>query len=408
MGGGVVCTMACERPSIVCTSVEHEIPMPGFDAEEIDDADIGARIGSVQQACTRLTEDARASAPAPEALFDEAAAFLVPDANAPEIAPEALLAHLLRSRMIAAYLDHAQEHGVSLEPSAQATAARYDREAGTIFYNPRAALGPLLLAIAGELRRHWQDRAGALVPPLAFAPETALLVGRAQAADIAQATLRAAWDWRLAGVKAPWIHVEAGALADLGQAYAAEALLDFRGLASGDAALAVFEAWFLSPRCAAMDRTLIHRMLAGLSAPYQGLREVVDLAAPQLLAALGTRPIGENYLAPHAGSLLDDPLFTEVRDRANANFLWFVKFEDCLRRSEEPQLQREFRAAALAEARKDPLARLAESLAEGRDPGTPYEGAEVVAFRPAPRALTPGPRPDGRDAEVIRLFAGDT
>ncbi len=392
---GIFYTLGTARPPVVCTAVEHdpliylEVEEGAFADEEEPDAvgALGIKLTGVQRACARLSRDMAAARPAPADTFAAARAALAPGYEAPSLAPDALRALLGQSRMAAAHLDCADRYDVALRPSTQVAGAAYDRDARAIWYNPALPPGPLVLATAAELRRHWQDRQGALVPPLAFAPEQALLVSRAQAADLAQMAIRVAWDLRLSGDARAWAHVEGGALADLGQTFAAEAFLDFRGLNSGDAALAVFEAWFLSPRCAAGDRALIHRMLAGLSAPRarvaEGLSEAMSLAAPELLAALGRRPLGENYLARHVASILDDPLFTEVRDRANANFLWFVKFETCLRAAGEPGLARDFRAAAWADPAPDtaPEAQIVPFVPRGagaRNAPRAAQGGQVV------------------------------
>ena len=92
-----------------------------------------------------------------------------------------------------------------------------------------------------------------------------------------------------------------------------------------------FETWFLSDRCRVEDRRLIQAMLAD----HQGT--VFDADAPmqavsrELIAALGSVPFGKNYLAAHASTIISDAVFTEVRDRSNANFLWFIKFERSFR-----------------------------------------------------------------------------
>lgn len=54
-----------------------------------------------------------------------------------------------------------------------------------------------------------------------------------------------------------------------------------------------------------------------------------------LISALGEQPYGKNYLAPFARMIIEDPIFTEVRDRSNANFLWFIKFERSFRETEQ-------------------------------------------------------------------------
>jgi len=51
--------------------------------------------------------------------------------------------------------------------------------------------------------------------------------------------------------------------------------------------------------------------------------------------ALGEQPYGKNYLARFTDLIINDPLFTDVRDRSNANFLWFVKFEHAYNEAEQ-------------------------------------------------------------------------
>jgi len=51
--------------------------------------------------------------------------------------------------------------------------------------------------------------------------------------------------------------------------------------------------------------------------------------------ALGEQPYGKNYLARFTDLIINDPLFTDVRDRSNANFLWFVKFERAYNEAEQ-------------------------------------------------------------------------
>ena len=52
-----------------------------------------------------------------------------------------------------------------------------------------------------------------------------------------------------------------------------------------------------------------------------------ELLAIKIIAAIGAQPIGKNYLRDYAHFIVNDGLFTEVRDRSTANFLWFIKFE---------------------------------------------------------------------------------
>ena len=123
--------------------------------------------------------------------------------------------------------------------------------------------------------------------------------------------------------------------ADLGRAFAREAYLDFRTLNNGQAMAAVFEGWFLSERCRAQDKLLINQMLNDHQGYVFDMKEVDSALTPALISALGAMPFGKNYLAEHAMTIIDDAIFTDVRDRSNANFLWFVKFERTFRETEQ-------------------------------------------------------------------------
>lgn len=247
---------------------------------------------------------------------------------------------LRQSRLGDFYLNFAAEHNVTFIHSGQVAEAEYDRRAGVILLNPALEQADQVLLAARELRRHWQHRQGALIHPLIFQPDNAILINRIQVADLGVSMVRIAWELQLCGVKAPWERIENSSMADLGRALAREAFLDFRTLNNGQASAAVFESWFLSERCRAEDKKLIQQMLAD----YQGYVFDTESAGqgltPALISALGSMPYGKNYLAGHATTIMNDPIFTEVRDRSNANFLWFIKFERSFRETEQ-ELQQE-------------------------------------------------------------------
>lgn len=246
-----------------------------------------------------------------------------------------LLATLGLSRTAAGYLESAARYDIQLAYSKQTASAFYDRNAAIIYINPDLSRSERLIVATRELRRAWQHKNGALIHPLTFHPDQAILVNRAQIADLAVAMVRVSWELQLAGEKEPWEKIETGVMADLARAFAREAFLDFRTLNNGVASSAVFESWFLSERCRAEDRKLIQQMLAD----YQGYVFEGDQSSQQvtaeLIAALGTVPFGKNYLAPYVATIMGDALFTEVRDRSNANFLWFIKFERSFREAEQ-------------------------------------------------------------------------
>lgn len=242
---------------------------------------------------------------------------------------------LKESRMCAAYLLEAEKYGVHIIMSAQVEEAFYDRRSGCIAIYPHMDLTDQVLLLSRELRRHWQHRQGALINPLIFQPEHAILVNRAQEADLAVSVVRTAWELQLAGIRDVWERVENSPMADLARAYAREAFLDFRTINNGAASASVFEAWFLSERCRQQDKKIIQSMLADYKGYVFEHGAASENITTELIGALGSMPFGKNYLAQHAAVILDDPIFTEVRDRSNANFLWFIKFERSFKETEQ-------------------------------------------------------------------------
>ncbi|MCC7305050.1 MAG: hypothetical protein IT558_02200 [Alphaproteobacteria bacterium] len=241
---------------------------------------------------------------------------------------------IAKSRLGQAYLEFAAKHETEIKFSAQVCDAEYGRGKNIILINPDLGGADQILLAVRELRRHWQHRQGVLIHPLLFHPDNAILVNRALAADLAVSMVRAAWEMQLSGEKDAWERLENSSMSDLARAFSREAFLDFRTINNGQASAAVFESWFLSERCRNEDKKLIKQMLAD----YQGyVFDSADTAkgvTPALLSALGEMPFGKNYLAPHASTIIADTIFTEVRDRSNANFLWFIKFERSFRETE--------------------------------------------------------------------------
>lgn len=248
---------------------------------------------------------------------------------------ETLLETLRQSRLATAYLTCAQEHNVNIQYSSQVETSHYDRSAGVIMINPNAEFVDQQLLAVQELRRHWQHRQGALIHPLMFHPDNAVLVNRAQVADLIISIIRVAWELQLSGNKSAWERIENSTMSDLGRAFAREAFLDFRTINNGQAAASVFEAWFLTERCRAQDKILINQMLADYKGYVFDLEEAEQNITPTLISALGEMPFGKNYLAEHALTIIEDPIFTDIRDRSNANFLWFIKFERSFRETEQ-------------------------------------------------------------------------
>ena len=241
---------------------------------------------------------------------------------------------LRESRMAQALLQHAEDHDVEIQFSTNVKDALYDKKAGVILINPNIEDVEFYLLCARELRRHWQHRQGVLVDPLSFHPDQAIFIHRAQQADLAVAIVRIAWELQLSGYRSAWERIENSSYEDLGRTLAREAFTDFRTLNDGNASAAVFETWFLSERCKAADKHIIQRMLADYRDTALNTENIGHSVTMDIISRLGSMPFGKNYLAPYANLIMTDPIFTDVRDRSNANFLWFIKFEKSFRETE--------------------------------------------------------------------------
>lgn len=246
---------------------------------------------------------------------------------------ESLLEAISSSRYAATLIEIAHEKGVKFIFNAQEESARYTDE--KIILNPSMDKGDQLLLLARELGRFYADMNGGFVHPLKVEPDQAVLLNRVQMSVLSLTMVRVAWELQLAGQDDAWNRVETGGMADLGRAYARECFTDFRNNNNGEAATALIETWFLSERCKHEDKILIQAMLNDyngyvFSEPDESMPSVATI-----IAALGNVPYGKNFLVDHLEIIMLDPVFTEVRDRSNANFLWFVKFERTFRDTEQ-------------------------------------------------------------------------
>ncbi|MEK7802423.1 MAG: DUF6782 family putative metallopeptidase [Pseudomonadota bacterium] len=325
----VRCTWISDQPLFYsdCNDVVEDddyLDDPILNALERDIADMRDKAMAYDKISADFVEDENATS----ALFRDDAEFISAPYTAPASGLDAVVASLQQSRLGSQLLSFAQLHNVRLSESSQVSDASYDREAKLILMRPDLDLPTKTLVLARELRRVWQHRNGSGMHPLALHPDFAVLVNRAQNADLLVSMVRVAWELQLAGAKECWMLIDNSTMADLGRAFAREAIADFRSIHNGLAARATFETWFLSERCRKSDRSLIQQMLAD----YQGYvfsdnTEKSLLIAGDMLCALGKMPFGGNYLESIAQQMLTDPVFTDVRDRSNANFLWFIKFE---------------------------------------------------------------------------------
>lgn len=247
-----------------------------------------------------------------------------------------LLSLMHASRLASQYLSMAQLYGVKVELSNQVADASYDRDSHLILLRADMDEVDQILLLSRELRRMIQHRSGVGIHPLTLHPDFAILINRAQIADLTVSMVRIAWELQLAGYKDVWARIEHSPLTDLGRAFAREAIADFRSIQDGTAAKVTFESWFLSERCRKADRHLIQQMLAD----YRGYSfsdnpEASRFIALDILRKIGDMPFSSNYTENLAAQIMVDPIFTEVRDRSNANFLWFIKFERAFTEAEK-------------------------------------------------------------------------
>ncbi len=239
------------------------------------------------------------------------------------------------SRYAFSLLEFARGYDVSVRYCDEVDSAAYIRESGLIQINPRLSMEEQVLLAGRELRRVWQHRHGVLLNPLTFFPDQAVLVNRAQVADLTVSMVRIAWELQLGGFREAWERIENSPMSDFARIFAREAFLDFRTINNGMAMAATFETWFISERCRIEDKNLIQQMLSDYHGYVFDAEECSRAVTADLVARLGEVPFGKNYLAQYASTIIIDPLFTDVRDRANANFLWFIKFEKSFRETEQ-------------------------------------------------------------------------
>ncbi|MFP4097800.1 MAG: DUF6782 family putative metallopeptidase [Alphaproteobacteria bacterium] len=351
---GVAYTLDDSQP-VICTHIGDQ-PLFYLDEEIIDEeedylnieelAEIAKEIQTLKHEITGMDDAGIYLAEKTMALFNEfsdnmndistmADLYEIHGNETPQERISAIKELLEESRLAAAYLNVADKHNVQIIISEQIETAFYDRRSGTILLYPYMDLADQVLLVARELRRHWQHRQGVLLNPLAFSPEHAILVNRAQDADLIASVIRIAWELQLAGKRDVWQRVENSPMADLARAFAREAFIDFRTLNNGEACTSLFEAWFLSERCRQKDKVIIQSMLADQNSYTLGDEKSSYNVTVELIAALGEMPFGKNYLSKYAQIIIDDPIFMEVRDRSSANFLWFIKFERSFKQAEQ-------------------------------------------------------------------------
>lgn len=240
-----------------------------------------------------------------------------------------------QSAIFKSYLDFTAKQGVDIQLSDGIQTSIYNRKDKIILLNPNLNLVGATTSLVQSMRMVWNHKQGILINPLSFQPDEAILINRLFAADLDVTKTSYLWDLKLAGHDEAWMMAMNGADYDLCSAYAMEAMTDFRSIKGGLAARATFEKWFLTSRCKSHDREIIQTMMGGHTDMDIDNVDASRVIAMDVIVGLGKRPEAQNYLSAIIMPIMNDAIYGEVRDRSNANFLWFVTFERRMREMEQ-------------------------------------------------------------------------
>lgn len=271
-----------------------------------------------------------------------------PDMRAADIVPlKDLVETILQSRTGASLLSGPESKNLEIVYDTQTLASQYypGKERRVIALNPNRPRGDLLNLMSRELRRAWQDTQGALVNPLNFEPDEAILVNRAQSADAHMISIKIAWELKLVGETDAWDYLLGSPLADVGRTFEIKASADFRTLNNGEAARAAYDRFFEDSRTRMHDKRIIHQMLLDETG-YIKSTEKREKVSMELFKRLGELPHGRNYLSMKAKHMPTDMCYATVEDRSNANFLWFIKFERSFQEKELQMIQESVKLSA--------------------------------------------------------------
>lgn len=254
---------------------------------------------------------------------------------------------LLQSRTAQSLLLGPAAENLDIVYDAQSPASQYypRQDKPVITLNPLRPKGDLLNSLSRELRRAWQHRHGALVNPLSFEPDEAILVNRAQAADALMISIKIAWELKLIGQTEAWDYMLGSPLADIGRTFEIKAQTDFRTLNNGEASRAAYDKFFEDSRTKSHDKRIIHQMLLDETG-YIKSTEKREKVSMELFKRLGELPHGRNYLSMKSTHAPMDHCYATVEDRSNANFLWFIKFERSFQEKELQMIQESVRLSA--------------------------------------------------------------
>lgn len=215
------------------------------------------------------------------------------------------------------------------------------KQSKKIGIHPQMTYGEAIFYTARELRRAWLSLEGTLLYPLAYLPDDAILMNRILEADARAVAVWTAWELKLQGFDDAWDYILSSNEEQMAGAFARSAKADFRNLDNGVAARAAFDAWFFSGMVKKIDHRIIQDMLADEKGYVFSSEEPPLTITASLVDAIGEVPGQRNYLMGTGEKPLPGSDFAAVKDRSNANFLWFVKFEKSFQATEAAITQKE-------------------------------------------------------------------
>lgn len=195
-----------------------------------------------------------------------------------------------------------------------------------IALNPNKPQGMLVNTLTRELRHAWQFNNGALLNPMDYEPDNAILLNRAEKADALVFSIKAAWELNLTGESDAWDYMLASPIGSIVTSFEREVREDFRKFNNGKAAKQVYDSLFGRNHTKAFDKQIIHQMLLD-DAGYMKKGDKKSFVKIEEITQLGDMPFSSNYIAVDKDVLPIDEKYCKIEDRSNANFLWFIKFE---------------------------------------------------------------------------------
>lgn len=269
------------------------------------------------------------------------------DVAAVNIDLKELKAVILKSRTGKALLQGESARGLKICYDPQTLQSQFypRKKKSIVALNPHHPKGDLLNILTRELRHAWQHYQGALVNPMNFEPDEAVLINRAQQADVLMMSVKVAWELKLVGENEAWDFMIGSPMADVTRVFEIHARKDFRSLNNGEAARAAYDKFFEGSRTKMHDKRIIHQMLLD-DQGYMKALEKQPKASMALFEKLGELPFGRNYLTICGKKLPTDMCYSTIEDRSNANFLWFIKFERSFQEKELELVQTSVKKSA--------------------------------------------------------------